>query len=376
MTQPAQKSHIVIDARIRRASTGRYIDRLLEHLQAVDHTHRYTILLQPDDPWTPRSSNFHALPCPFPQFSFNPLHEIHFAWMLYRLRPSLVHFGMTQQPLLYFGRIVTTTHDLTMFTFVRRGDTPLVAYKLKMWLYRFLFWWSHRKSDRIIVPTQFVADDLAQHQPFTRKKTVVTYEASEPPLKADAVRPKDIGPHDKFIMYLGTAFPHKNVWNLMQAFDILHQTHPKLTLVLVGKKEKHYEELQERAKTLAAADSIRFTGFLPDEETKWLYKHCQAYVYPSLSDGWGLTPLEAMAHGAPVVASNTSCIPEVLGDAAYYFDARKAQDIAQKVGQVLDSPALRSQLQAKDAQQVKKYSWRTMAEQTLIVYKETLDEVV
>ena len=125
MTKP---KHIVIDARIRRSTTGRYTDRLIEHLQKIDSFHRYTILVQPDDPWQPKAKNFTSLPCPYPQFSLNPLHQLGFAWQLYRLKPDLVHFTMTQQPLLYFGAIVTTTHDTTMYYFVRRGSTPMLLY--------------------------------------------------------------------------------------------------------------------------------------------------------------------------------------------------------------------------------------------------------
>ncbi len=79
------RHHIVIDARIRRSSTGRYVDRLLEHLQNIDSYHRYTVLVQPDDPWEPKASNFHAIPCRYAQFSLNPLDQIGFAWQLYRL---------------------------------------------------------------------------------------------------------------------------------------------------------------------------------------------------------------------------------------------------------------------------------------------------
>jgi len=136
MTSDAK--HIVIDARIRRSSTGRYVDRLIEHLQNIDHVHRYTILVQPDDPWRPHVKNFSAIPCPYPQFSFNPLHQFGFTRQLRRLRPDLVHFTMTQQPIPYLGTIVTTTHDLTMFNFVRRGTTPLPVHWAKMTGYRFL----------------------------------------------------------------------------------------------------------------------------------------------------------------------------------------------------------------------------------------------
>lgn len=366
------QAHIVIDARIRRASTGRPVDRLVEQLQDIDHTNRYTILVRPDDNWKMRAANFTTTPCPYAQFSFNPIEQIGFTWQLYRLKPDLVHFTMTQQPLLYFGRIVTMTHDLTMFEFVRRGTTPLPVYKLKMWLYRFLFWWSHKKSDRIIVPTRTVARELAEMEPFTKKKLVVTLEASELPHVAKAVKPDGID--GDFIMYHGTAFPHKNLFKLIEAFDILHAARPNLKLVLVGKTEKHYIELQEWAKSRPSHEAIRFMGFVPDAELKWLVEHCKAYAYASLSEGFGLTPLEAMEYGAPVASSNASTMPEVLGDAAHYFDPRDPNDIAAKIADILDNKTLRTQLVKAGTLQVKKYSWRKMAEETLTVYKASLGE--
>lgn len=370
----ADPRHIVIDARIRRSSTGRYVDRLLDHLQRVDGFHRYSILLHPEDNWQPRAKNFVALPCPFAQFSLNPLEQLSFNRYLRRLKADLVHFTMTQQPLLYFGNIVTTTHDLTMFHFVRRGSTPAAVFGLKMALYRFLFRWSHMKSNKIIVPTKYVAADLAAYQPSTKNKIVVTYEAGELPAAGRSERPSAVGPNDKFIMYLGTAFPHKNLLKLVEAFDILHKGRPKLKLLLVGKKEINYGELEQKARQHPSAKNIIFTGFLPDAQTKWLYEHTQAYVFPSLSEGFGLPAMEAMAHGAPVVSSDAACLPEVYGPAAHYFNAQNPRDIAAKVGEVLGSKKLRGDLIKKGQAQIKKYSWRHMAEETLVVYKEVLDE--
>jgi glycosyltransferase involved in cell wall biosynthesis len=369
-----RQNHIVIDARIRRASTGRYVDRLLDHLQNIDHIHHYTILLAPDDTWLPHSPNFRPLPCPFPQFSFNPLDQIRFTRQLRKLNPDLVHFTMTQQPVPYLGRIVTTTHDLTMFRFVRRGTTPVPVFALKMGLYRFLVRWSHFKSDRIIVPTNFVAQDLIDYQPSTKKRIVVTYEASEPPLAATGKRPAAVEAHNNFLLYVGTAFPHKNLQRLVEAFDILHRDRPNLKLVLTGKHDIHRQELADFAKRFPSAKNIIFTGFVSDEELKWLYEHCAAYTFASLSEGFGLPPLEAMTYHAPVVASNASCIPEVCGDAAHYFDGLKPHDMAQKIAEVLDDTKLRAQLIKNGTQQVKKYSWERMAEETLIVYKAVLGE--
>ena len=364
------RKHIVIDARIRRASSGRPLDRLVENLQNIDQENRYTILVSAGDDWKMRAPNFTALPCPFPQFSFNPLHELRFAWLLYRLHPDLVHFGMTQQPLLYFGTIVTMTHDLTMFRFVRRGNTPKLIFWLKMRLYHFVFWWSHKKSKKIIVPTKTVAAELAAFEPFPKQKIVVINEAGELPSQAVSTQPNDV--NGDFIMYTGTTFPHKNIHALIEAFDILHAQRPTLKLVLVGKRDEQSKELETWAKSHPSFTAIIFTGFIPDSELKWLYEHTRAYAFTSLSEGWGLPPLEAMANGAPVVSSDASAMPEVYGDAAHYCNARDPQDIAQKVSEVLDNPQLREKLIKAGAQQVKKYSWHTMAEETLAVYTSSL----
>lgn len=366
------RKHIVIDARIRRASTGRPIDRLVEQLQDLDHFHRYTILVEPDDEWQMRSQNFKTVPCPYPQFSFSPFQQLGFAWLLYKLRPDLVHFTMTQQPLLYFGNIVTFTHDTTMYSFVRRGSTPPLLYKLKMASYRFLVWFSHRKSKYILFPTNTVAQEFAKLQPFTAQKSVVTYEAGDLPSEEKATQPASVS--GDFLLYVGTAFPHKNLKTTIRGFNILHQRHPHLKLVLTGKREKHYEELEAWAVSQPSYKNIIFTGFVSNGELKWLFEHCRAYVFASLSEGFGLPPLEAMAHGAPVVSSNASCIPEVNGDAAHYFDGKDPEALAAAVDDVLQNPKLRADLIAKGHKQLKKYSWRKMAEETMTVYKAALDE--
>lgn len=371
--QQSHRKHIVIDARIRRSTTGRYIDRLVEHLQDLDDFHKYTILLQPDDPWKPKAKNFKAAPCPYAQFSLNPVEQIGFTRQLHSLKPDLVHFGMSQQPLPYFGNIVTTSHDTTMYYFVRRGSTPMPIYKAKMALYRFLVWQAHRKSKFVIVPTQTVAREFAKMQPFVKDKLVVTLEASEPAIASKPQKPANVS--GNFLLYVGTAFPHKNLPRLIEALNILVKKRPDLKLVMTGKREeKHMVELMEWAKTQPSYNNIILPGFVSDAELKWLYENCKAYVFASLSEGFGLPPLEAMTHGAPTVLSNASCIPEVNGEAGHYFNPRKPSDIAAKIEDVLDNKKLRAQLIKNGYEQIKKYSWRRMAEETLIVYKDALNE--
>lgn len=367
----SSKNHIVIDGRIRRTSTGRYVDRLLAHLQTIDNQNRYTILIQPDDPWQPQASNFSRVDCSFPQFSFNPLDQVRFARQLKRLNPDLVHFPMNQQPLLYRGKVVTTTMDLTMLRYTHPKGTPRPIFWLKMLGYRYLFWRSNKKSAAIITITKFVRDDLAKHYPFTRGNVTVTYCASEPPLntKSEPIE----GIRKPFIFYVGTAFPHKNLEKLIDAFVILKKSQPDLQLVLAGKREYYYEKLAKYASDKPNSADVIFTGFVTDEELKWLYQESEAYVFPSLSEGFGLPALEAMVHGTPIICSgDLTCLPEICGDAAHYFDPNDPSDIAAKINEVLNDKTLQKNLATKGYEQAKKYSWKKMAEQTLEVYLSVL----
>jgi glycosyltransferase involved in cell wall biosynthesis len=368
--------HIIIDARIRRSSTGRYTDRLLEHLQTIDKSNRYTVLVEPDDKWKPKSRNFVAIPTKYPQFSFNPFHQLGFSRQLRKLKPDLVHFTMTQQPLCYVGNIVTTTHDLTMLRYIRAGTTSELVFWLKKVGYRFLMWAAHRKSKRIIVPTNFVAKDLAKHHTFTMPKIRVTLEASEPPIPGKSEPPSAVHSSqskvDNFLLYVGSAFPHKNLERLLAAFEILHKSKPDLKLVLAGKKEFYYKELEETAKKLPHPKHIIFPGYVSDAELKWLYENARAYVFPSMSEGFGLPGLEAMVHGCPVVSSNATSLPEVYGDAAIYFDPSNTQDMAQKISSVLDDKKLRANLIKNGYKQAQQFSWKRMAQETYDVYGELL----
>lgn len=380
---------IVVDARIRRSSTGRYVDRLVEHLQKIDHQNRYIILVQPDDPWEPKAANFYRIECRYAQFSLNPFQQLGFAWQLYCLRAALVHFPLNSQPVLYFGKTVVTTMDLTMLHYERRGRTPLPFFKAKMALFRFLFWYSNRKAAHIIAITNYVKSELGEKYPFTEGKTTTTYEASEPPIASEASHPAALQKKWKmengkleFIFYVGMGFPHKNLQRLIEAFELLHISQPELHLVLAGKKEQYYTALETQfaesparpvGKTPGSARSqIIFTDFVSDAELKWLYEHAEAYVFPSLSEGFGLPGLEAMVHGCPVVSSNATCLPEVYGDAAHYFDPNNIEDMASKISEVLKDKKLRTKLVKNGHKQVKKYSWSHMAEQTLEVYGQAL----
>jgi glycosyltransferase involved in cell wall biosynthesis len=177
--------------------------------------------------------------------------------------------------------------------------------------------------------------------------------------------------HQQYLMYVGSQSDYKNVRRLIQAHQSLLSSHPDLKLVLVGKTTGINGRAAGRNQAWSEAQghkNVIFTGFVPDPQLAWLYTHTAAYVFPSLMEGFGLPGLEAMLYGAPVVSSNATCLPEVYGEAAEYFDPTDTDAMAQAIEHVLTDKNRREQLVKAGAAQVTKYSWRRMAEQTHQAY--------
>jgi glycosyltransferase involved in cell wall biosynthesis len=174
-------------------------------------------------------------------------------------------------------------------------------------------------------------------------------------------------------MYVGRPLPHKNLYRLIASYADLKKSNPGLKLVLAGKKDSGYKRVEKWVED-REINGVIFTDFVSEGQLKWLYQKCQAYIFPSLSEGFGLPGLEAMRHGAPVVSSNATCLPELYGDAAYYFDPTDVDDMTKTINKVLKDTELRKKLISEGNKQYKKYSWTRMATQTLEVYKRVLEE--
>jgi glycosyltransferase involved in cell wall biosynthesis len=359
---------IVIDARESGSSTGRYIDNLIQQLQKLDIQHEVILLTK-----KPRvdflrgiAPKFNVIESSFKEFTFSE--QFGLLRQIKNLKPDLVHFGMTHQPIFYKGKTVTTVHDLTTVRF-RNPAKNWFVFVAKQQVYKLVIKIVARKSEIVITPSKFVREDLANFANISKEKIIVTYEAGEE--FKDAPEPvKGLG-DAPFIMYVGRPQPHKNLNRLVQSFAEVQKTRPNLKLVLVGKKDLLYEHLESFVKD-QQIQNIVFTGFVSEGQLRWLYEHTAAYVFPSLSEGFGLPPLEAMEHGAPIVSSGTTCLPEIYGDAAHYFNPTDVIDMANKIDDVLSDSDLRKELIRKGKTQVKKYSWRRMAEQTLEVYSKAL----
>lgn len=359
-------SHIVIDARELRTSSGRYVERLLHYLQTIDTTNRYTVLLKPADVdgWLPSNPNFTKQATVYKEFTFGE--QLGFRGQIKSLGADLVHFPFAQQPIWYSGSVVTTIQDLTTLRFDNPDKNALV-FRIKQFVYAYVVKHVARKSSQLITPSAFVKDDIADYAGISPDKITVTYEAAES--ISDTAKPVSSLQNTKFIMYVGRPTPHKNLERLIGAFQLLRAQHPNLYLVLAGKKDANYRVIEQQSH-----DNVVFTDFVSEGELRWLYENCLAYVFPSLSEGFGLPGLEAMAHGAPVISSNATCLPEIYGSAAHYFDPLDIQAMADAINEVLTDKGLRKSLVEAGNVRVISYSWRRMAEQTLEVYRKVLSD--
>lgn len=358
---------IVIDARIISSSTGRYIERLLTYLEKIDHINEYVVLVPEKDVdyWKPSNKNFKVEICNYKNFSVNE--QLGFALQLYRLKADLVHFCMPQQPILYLKPSITTMHDLILLQ-VYNSDKNWLIFHLKQLVGRFVFLYLAHKSRYIITPSNYSKKEYLQRYRIKPNKVVTTYLAAD----NDTFTSQKIKlPYKKFIMYVGQQSDYKNVRRLIQSHQKLLQTFPDLGLVFVGSLN-----------TLASTNkkwveknnykNILFAGFVEDNQLAWMYQHTEAYIFPSLMEGFGLPGLEAMSQGAPVVSSRATCLPEIYGNGAHYFDPENVEDMAKKISDVLNNESLRTTLIKNGYTRVKKYSWAKTAKETLAVYSAAL----
>lgn len=235
-------------------------------------------------------------------------------------------------------------------------------YQLKNWTY-----YSVKKAKTVFTISKSSKNDIIKEYKIPENKVVVTYPGIKVSSIKNQVLSMDIikekyGIEGKYILFVGTLQPRKNITKLIEAFSKLKTD---LKLVIIGKKGWLFEEILEAPEKFGVENRVKFLNFVPDEDLADFYSNAICFVLPSLYEGFGLPVVEAMKYGCPVITSNISSLPEAGGDAALYFDPQDADDIAAKIEQVISSEKIRKEMIEKGYNQVKKFSWKKTAEETL-----------
>jgi glycosyltransferase involved in cell wall biosynthesis len=365
---------------------GRYTERLIENLEVIDSEHAvrtqgdgripldFVVFLRKEnfDLYQPSSARFRKVLADFPWYSW--AEQLHFPPLLRKEGIDLMHFPHFNVPILTPCPFIVTIHDLILFRYPTKRATTLnsVVYRLKYAAYHLTIRLAVRRARRVIAVSEYTKQDIMKSLGVPEHKIVVTYEAS------DAVRTgggDQVGLASKkiskpYFLYVGNAYPHKNLERLLEVFKNLRSEGIKAQLVLVGKMDYFYDRLKKEAKQLGLLehDDVLFYGYATEAELAELYRNAKAYVFPSLLEGFGLPPLEAMRYSTPVAAADSSCLPEVLGDAATYFSPEDPRSMMDAMKRVYSDETLRATLRERGIARANRYTWKACAERTYQAY--------
>ncbi len=368
---------ILIDARLwglEHAGIGRYTVNLISHLQKLDKKNQYIILLRKK--YFNRlkfKSNFKKVLAEIPHYSLTE--QLKLYPIINSHKPDLVHFLHFNKPLIYKGKYIVTIHDLSMHKRKGLSTTTLnpVKFVIKRKAYKITFKKAVINANHIIVPSKFVQKELARTFDIPENKISVTYEGF-------TVFPRQPGasklfPKEKYFLYVGSVYPHKNLERAVEAVQELNKKKEEKVLLLIASKESEFlVRLGNKIKDLNASEYVKLLGFVPDKKLSALYKNAQAFVFPTLLEGFGLPGIEAMAAGTLLLSSDIPTLKEIYKDNCFYFNPYDFTSIEREMHYVLSlTPSQRKKMIAKSQKFVKKYSWQKMAKNTLRVYKKALN---
>jgi glycosyltransferase involved in cell wall biosynthesis len=353
-----------------RTGTERYSLELIRHLLRLDRANEYLLyfnrpppaeLIPPAPNWRARVVRLsrlwthvglsRALACDRPDVLFVPAHVL---------------------PLFHRGRSVVTVHDLG-FRFYPRAHPPLARCYLDL-----SSRWAAHRATRLIAVSRSTARDLQRLYRVPSERIRVVYEGVGPqfrPLRdrqtlADLRRRYGLG-LEPYLLAVGTLQPRKNLVGLLRAYRrLLDAADEPCRLILVGRMGWGVRAIAEEIARRGLERHVRRLGHVPDEDLPGLYGEALAFVQPSFYEGFGLTALEAMACGAPVVAANASSLPEIVGPAGLLVDPNSPADITAALSRLVAEPTLRDELAAAGPRRAAQFSWERCARETLAVLLE------
>lgn len=372
---------IIIDARyLTREYSGirMFSERLLEHLALKDQVNEYFCLVQPDySRPIALGENFHLIKYKARPLSLKTIFSLH--RIVNDLKPDFFHTLFPLMPIFFKGKLLVNVHDLQplmMKEWTGRRFLPIKK------IYDLFYWWIYphtfRKASWIIAVSQATKDALSEIMPELAEKTIVIHSGIEPDTGElhnenimETIRQKHDIPH-RFIMYVGSTRPNKNIPTMLESFSRLKDIDPSLAdvgFVLVLTKDRFLADILKVIRERKIESKIRILDPVGQAEKHALYHNAGLLFFATKFEGFGFPLLEAQAYGAPVVAANCHALPEVAGDSAYLVDPDDVEALSHALKEVLTNQTLRQDLITKGKQNILNFSWESTAGKVLEIYQ-------
>ena len=370
---------IVLDARhLQDFGIGTYIRNLLQGLAGIDRVNQYFLAGEADcAQLVDLPDNFHWVP--YGRRDSNPLDDIRFPLFLRQFSPDLCHIPLNTVSVFLPRPYVVTIHDMGSLIFPRHGGV-----QTSLWEFRFRR--GLLRASKVIAVSKATRKDVERLLRIPPDRIRQIYSALDPqylapphenPRVHEEARRRVLERYSinyPFVLYAGKIRPQKNVARLVEAFAVVradlasHPVYRELRLIIIGDELSTHPEVRRAVIQSRVEQHVRFLGFVSTETLRHFYESASLFAFPSLYEGFGLPPLEAMACGTPVVTSNVSSLPEVVGNAAVMVDPRNVFEIARALEEVLLNETLREDLKERGRRQVQTFSWQRTASEVLDTY--------
>ena len=365
---------IVIDARIwgiEHTGPGRYTENISKKLLELDQEDQFFFIVRPGDkPDISRElQTAETVPVEARHYSF--YEQLALPLALIKIRPNLLHVPHFNIPVFWPGKLVVTIHDLITHEFRGREETtlPLPVYWFKYVVHRAVMTLAVKRASAVIVPSRWVKNSVVIKYHLPQGKVFPVYEGVAPfffkcrSQDLARVRRKYHLPK-RFLIYTGNAYAHKNLARLFTAVRAVN-----VPLAIVCARSVFRERLEESARASGAEKLISFLGAVPDKDLCSLYRASLAYVTASLSEGFGLPALEAMAAGTIILSSSATCLPEIYGDVPVYFDPLKTEEIIVSIKKIMQYTISQRRSAIRNGKKhAAKFTWEEAARLTLDAY--------
>ncbi|MBT4857232.1 glycosyltransferase family 4 protein [Candidatus Uhrbacteria bacterium] len=353
---------------------GRYVSELVTHLQLIDTDNEYVLFL--------RKENFHECEIVNPRFSkrlvdipwYTVQEQRQMPGHVRRARVDVMHYPHWNIPVFSKTPFIVTIHDLILLqdkASARSSTRHPLIHGFKYAGFRTVLENAIHRSKHIISVSQYTKDTILDHFGLHSDKITVVPNGVIPQRESRGVNLTALGVYQPYFLYVGNAYPHKNLEMMMHAFAQFHPHHPHVQLVIAGRRDLFSHNLEKEASELGLAPgAVRFVDLPTDEEVAALYKNAALFIFPSRIEGFGIPPLEALSYGTPVAAAHSASLPEVLRDGARYFDPDDIEKLTLLMRDATEAPHRFDDSIHAGKSQVDRFTWMKSAKQTLKVYNE------